>query len=93
VYGSKVEPYFIFSSQNPSYSRLHPFTESWGCSIFQLQVDFKSQRKIKHLIQKNQILGLLSTFFALLFFYCITACMSQVTNEATRNHLATGEAM
>jgi hypothetical protein len=54
---------------------------------------FQKPKENQTFNSKKQILGLLSTIFALLFFCCITACMSQVTNEATRNHLATGEAM
>jgi hypothetical protein len=54
---------------------------------------FQKPKENQTFNSKNKILRLLSTFFVLRFFCCITACMSQLTNEPTRNHLATGEAM
>ena len=64
-----------------------------GGAQFSASDRFQKLKENQTFNSKNQILGLLSTFFVLLFFCCITDCMWQLTNEAARNHLATGKAM
>ena len=89
----KLNLILFFHAKNPSFSRLPPFMESWWCSIFQLQVDLNSHRKFKHLIQKIKSWDCQVPFFVLLSFCCIIFCLWQFTSEATRNHLATDEAL
>ena len=67
MYGSKVEPYFIFSCQKSFIFKTTSFHGILVMLNFSASSRFEQPQEIQTFNSKNQILGLLSTFFCLAF--------------------------